>query len=90
MASKKVLSAIEICDSIADKLHKLQLSKEAIKKMLVDLWHTAQAEGYAQKSKEVKDRRERNENKRDASWKTILTEIDDKTHGGAKKSNQQA
>ena len=82
--SKKVLSSISMCEGVAEKLTRTKISKEAILTLLRSLWHNAQGEGYAQKTKEIRDRRETSERKLESSWKDVLTEIEDKTHGREK------
>ena len=82
--SKKVLSSISMCEGVAEKLTRTKISKEAILTLLRSLWHNAQGEGYAQKTKEIRDRRETSERKLESSWKEVLTEIEDKTHGREK------
>ena len=79
--AKKVLSSIGMCEGVAEKLTRTKISKEAILALLRSIWHTGQGEGYAQKTKEIRDRRETSERKLESSWKEVLTEIEDKTHG---------
>jgi len=82
--AKKVLSSIGMCEGVADKLFRTKISKEAILTLLRSMWHSAQGEGYSQKTKEIRDRRETRERKLESSWKNVLTEIEDKTHGREK------
>ena len=78
--AKKVLSSIGMCEDVADKLTRTKISKEAIITLLRNLWHTAQGEGYSQKVKEIRDRREASKSKLESSWKRVLTDIEDRTH----------
>lgn len=83
---KKMLSVIDSCRSLAHKLKENihNLSESAIVMAIKDLCYDCQEEGYRKKTNELDARRKTNESKRDASWKSVLTEIDDKTHGGFK------
>jgi DNA-binding protein YbaB len=79
---KKFISQISLCPTIAHKLAKVQISEEAIEKILRDLFHKAHEEGYEKRRREEKDFKDKRLSSLELSWKAVDAEIDDRTHGG--------
>lgn len=80
--AKRYLSKISVCDEIAAKIHKTPLSEEAIRDILRKLYCDARMEGYFLKINHAKDLRTINDIEVTNNWKSVLSQIEDKIHGG--------